>query len=217
MLALLAGKWREPGVRGFYLPAGSGIGADFEWLPSSARGSRTGLYLVQSGAAAVALAPPFMPGAPFEPWQDSLRHTLTSRRIVGVVLLRLGHYAVGVVGNEHVIAARSGSRYVHGRHRAGGQSQRRWERNRDQWIEALFNQVCTAWRETCGGYVGTMDHIALGGDRLVLGRFLGACPALGRLRSLEIARRVPVDRPGSDSIEHARRAIWSATAFSGPA
>ncbi|MBM3958340.1 MAG: hypothetical protein FJ314_00995 [SAR202 cluster bacterium] len=203
---LLAGIRTEEGT---YCPESSVLADDWEWLPGSARTSRTGVYLISGPAMQLAIVPPFAPAPPYTDWKADLRRTLSEPRRIGVVLLRLGYFAVGVVNNGAVEVARGGSRYVHGRHRAGGQSQRRWERNRDQWIEALFDRACSAWQESCGPLAGRLDHLALGGDRIVLGRFLVHCPALARLRDREIARRVPVDRPRSDAIEQARRAIWS--------
>lgn len=205
---LLTGIQTEQGA---YCPEGGVLADDWEWLPGSARTSRTGVYLVSGSAMQLAIVPPFAPSPPFIDWKSDFLRALAAPRRIGVVLLRLGYFAVGVVNNEAVEVAKSGSRYVHGRHKAGGQSQRRWERNREQWIETLFDRACATWQETCGPLAGKLDHLALGGDRIVLGRFLSHCPAVGRLQDREIARRVPVDRPRSDGIEQARRMIWSST------
>src|SRR5579859_235443 len=61
-------------------------------------------------------------------------------RIVGVLLVRLGGYAVGVfAGSPPVLrTSKTGSRLVHGRSAAGGWSQHRFARRRDkQASEAL--------------------------------------------------------------------------------
>ncbi len=57
----------------------------------------------------------------------------TADRTVGVFLVRLGGYAAGVfTGTEPVLAAsKVGSRLVHGRSAAGGQSQQRFARRRE--------------------------------------------------------------------------------------
>ncbi|MBI2965663.1 MAG: hypothetical protein HYY34_05630 [Chloroflexi bacterium] len=200
---------RDAATVGTYCPPGREPGAEWQWLPDSATRSPTGIFILTLAGTQVALAPPFKPRPPFEPWQDCLERVLAQERLVGILLLRLGHYAVGVAGNEGVVAARSGARYVHGRHRAGGQSQRRWERNREQWIEKLFDEVCDRWRSVCGPYGDRMDALAIGGDRIVLGRFFKHCSEVGALHDRVEVRRLPVDRPGSDAMKAAAEAAWS--------
>ncbi|MBI4307063.1 MAG: hypothetical protein HY678_12155, partial [Chloroflexi bacterium] len=202
-----------PPELGAYYPPGDALRDGWEWLPGNARSSLTGVYLLAGVNLQLALVPPFAPAPPLTDWKSGMLRALREPRLIGVFLLRLGYYAAGAVDNDSVIAAKSGSRYVHGRHRAGGQSQRRWERNREQWIEILFDRACAAWQDTCGDLARDLDHLALGGDRIVLARFLKRCDALGRLQELEIARRVPVDRPTAASIDDARRSIWSSTVY----
>ncbi|MBI4218496.1 MAG: hypothetical protein HY682_00025 [Chloroflexi bacterium] len=211
--AFLANEGRDATTRGAYAPPGTNYGADWKWLPDSAIKSPAGLFLIEFQTRRLGLVPPFQPLPPFEPWQECLNQALDQPRRVGVILLRLGHYAVGVVDNDGVIASKSGARYVHGRHRAGGQSQRRWERNREQWIEKLFDEVCEEWRAILGPHAARMDGLALGGDRLVVGRFLKRCPAAGQFDDRVLPRRLDVQRPGSAALAHAPRNIWSCMAY----
>lgn len=215
VIVFLASEGRNATIRGDYAPPGSESGTDWMWLPDSATRSPTGLFLIEFQTRRLALVSPFLPSPPFEPWQDCLARTLDQHRLLGVILLRLGHYAVGVVDNDGVIASKSGARYVHGRHRAGGQSQRRWERNREQWIEKLFDKVCEEWRAVSGPQAARMDGLALGGDRLVLGRFLKHCPAAGMFDDRVLPRRLDVERPGSAALARAPIDIWSCTAYIG--
>ncbi|HSV64773.1 MAG TPA: acVLRF1 family peptidyl-tRNA hydrolase [Mycobacteriales bacterium] len=57
-------------------------------------------------------------------------HALARRR-VGVVLARLGGYAVGIFDGDRLAASKVGSRPVHGRSAAGGWSQQRFARRRE--------------------------------------------------------------------------------------
>jgi hypothetical protein len=86
-------------------------------------------------------------------------------RTVGVLLVRLGGYAAGVfTGNEPVLAAsKVGSRLVHGRTAAGGQSQQRFARRR----ENQAHQALNAAADTAAGVFGPyqLDALVLGGDR----------------------------------------------------
>jgi Actinobacteria/chloroflexi VLRF1 release factor len=89
-------------------------------------------------------------------------------RTVGVLLVRLGGYAAGVfTGSEPVLAAsKVGSRLVHGRSAAGGQSQRRFARRR----ENQAHQALGAAADTAAAVFGPfeLDALVLGGDRRAL-------------------------------------------------
>ena len=68
-------------------------------------------------------------------------------RTVGVLLVRLGGYAAGVFAGAppRLAASKVGSRLVHGRSAAGGQSQQRFARRREkQAAEALAAAADTA-------------------------------------------------------------------------
>ncbi len=89
----------------------------------------------------------------------------TAARTVGVFLVRLGGYAAGVfTGPEPVLAAsKVGSRLVHGRSAAGGQSQQRFARRR----ENQARQAVAAAADTAAAVFGPyqLDALVLGGDR----------------------------------------------------
>ena len=89
-------------------------------------------------------------------------------RTVAVLLVRLGGYAAGVfTGSEPVLAtSKVGSRLVHGRSAAGGQSQRRFARRR----ENQAHQALGAAADTAAAVFGPfdLDALVLGGDRRAL-------------------------------------------------
>ena len=86
-------------------------------------------------------------------------------RTIGVLLVRLGGYAAGVfTGPEPVlVASKVGSRLVHGRSAAGGQSQQRFARRR----ENQARQALTAAADTAAAVFGPyeLDALVLGGDK----------------------------------------------------
>ena len=96
--------------------------------------------------------------------QDLSAHARADRT-VGVLLVRLGGYAAGVfTGPEPMLAAsKVGSRLVHGRSAAGGQSQQRFARRR----ENQAHQALSAAADTAAGVFGPyrLDALVLGGDR----------------------------------------------------
>jgi hypothetical protein len=92
------------------------------------------------------------------------RHAL-AERTVGVLLARLGGYAVGVFAGSppRLTASKTGSRPVHGRSAAGGWSQHRFARRREkQASEALQAAADAAVAIFAGAH---LDAVVLGGDR----------------------------------------------------
>lgn len=89
----------------------------------------------------------------------------TADRTVGVLLVRLGGYAAGVfAGTEPVLAAsKVGSRLVHGRSAAGGQSQRRFARRRENQAHQALGAAADTAAAVFGPY--RLDALVLGGDR----------------------------------------------------
>jgi hypothetical protein len=186
----------------------------WEWLPQSASLSENGLVLIEGLRTKTALSAPFaikiddsdrvQDGPNFDPFITSLKQ----RRTIAFILLRLGQYAVGVADDEKIVASKTGTRYVKGRHRAGGQSQRRFERNREVWIARLYGQLCKTATERFAPYERALDALALGGDKHVLEDFQKRCDFAQRLSRRVQNIHVPVDRPGMKSLERAVTNAW---------
>jgi hypothetical protein len=104
---------------------------------------------------------------PLEAVQAMASHAVADRT-VGVLLVRLGGYAVGVFTGypPELVSSKTGSRPVHGRSAAGGWSQHRFARRRD-------NQAATALRAAADAAAGVfgrygpdrLDAVVLGGDK----------------------------------------------------
>ena len=138
-----------------------------------------------------------------------LRSLLSSRPVVGVVLLRLGRYAVGVLRGEKLIATKTDSRYMKNRHRAGGQSQRRFQRSRERLIRELYDKTCEVTRTVFTPHLDEMEYILLGGERGTLNGFVKRCPLMQReLRSKTLARRLPVAQPNQKALKGISREVW---------
>lgn len=111
--------------------------------------------------------PPLLAAAADDPHAlaQRLAAHASADRTVGVLLIRLGGYAAGVfTGTEPVLtASKVGSRLVHGRSAAGGQSQQRFARRR----ENQARQAVAAAADTAAAVFGPhqLDALVLGGDR----------------------------------------------------
>jgi hypothetical protein len=89
-------------------------------------------------------------------------------RTVGVLLVRLGGYAVGVFAGSppRLVSSKTGSRPVHGRSAAGGWSQHRFARRRENQAAAALRAAADAAAELFGRYgPDGLDAVVLGGDK----------------------------------------------------
>jgi Actinobacteria/chloroflexi VLRF1 release factor len=94
-------------------------------------------------------------------------HALADRT-VGVLLVRLGGYAVGVFAGSppELVSSKTGSRLVHGRSAAGGWSQHRFARRRENQAAAALRAAADAAAAIFGPYgADGLDAVVLGGDK----------------------------------------------------
>ena len=173
--------------------------------------SGTGGVIFWGDLRAVAIEPPFPVryDAPYDGFESRpLLDQLDVELVIGVVLLRLGRYAVGVLRGERLVASRTGSRYVKARHRAGGSSQRRFERSRERLVRELYDKTCAVCREVFSPFEKTMDYLLLGGERGVLRGYLDRCAYLDRIGAARPDRVLRVDRPGQEALNRIAYHVW---------
>ena len=131
---------------------------------ASARVEGREVVFVAADGAAVTCAPPF--GAPAEASIAALLEHVRRERVVGVLLVRLGGHAAGVFAGARLIDSKVGSRLVHGRHRKGGSSQRRFERRRGEQARAALEAAADVAARVLLAH--RLDAVVLGGDRFAL-------------------------------------------------
>ncbi len=171
----------------------------------------TGAAVFYGSRAAIAIAPPFpideelrCDGVEVEPMLELLSRDVT----VGVVLLRLGRYAVGVVENGRLAASKSDTRYVKNRHRKGGSSQRRFARSRERLVRELYDKVCAVTEDVFRPYGDRIEYLLLGGERQTLLAFSKRCGYIERSGIEVLPRRLDVDRPGKAALDGIQRQVW---------
>ena len=111
---------------------------------------------------------------PFPPLPDAasgsaaeLAAHAAADRTVAVLLVRLGGYAAGVFAGAppRLVASKVGSRLVHGRSAAGGQSQQRFARRREKQAREALAAAADCAAAVFGPYDGRFDAVVLGGDK----------------------------------------------------
>ena len=116
------------------------------------------------GALAV-ITVPFPPPPVGDSTLDDLVHHVAVERQVGALLVRKGGYAVGIFAGRELIRSKVGSSYVQGRTKAGGWSQQRFERRRDNQADKAYQLAADAASAVLLPAVGDLETIFLGGDR----------------------------------------------------
>jgi hypothetical protein len=161
--------------------------------------SATSVVTVVGADGAVAEChPAFPPVEGVEPG-DGLRteslvaHALRQRRI-GVLLARLGGFAVGVFDGGNLVTSKVDTRLVHGRNKAGGWSQQRFARRREGQARQLTEAAVAVAVRVLLPEADRLDAVVLGGDR-VTAEAVWSAPALRRLTPLRDERFLTVPDP----------------------
>ena len=138
---------------------------------------------------------PPLPGAASGSPADLAAHAAADRT-VGVLLVRLGGYAAGVFAGAppRLVNSKVGSRLVHGRSAAGGQSQQRFARRREKQAREALTAAADCAAAVLGSAEGRLDAVVLGGDRRAIAA-LRDDPRLRRYFDLAVERFLTVPDP----------------------
>jgi hypothetical protein len=178
--------------------------------------SDTGIVGLRADDAALIIIPPFpvLENKLIPAWDAKpLLELLAANYIIGVVLLRLGRFSVAVYQGENLVSSKTDARYVKGRHRAGGSSQRRFERIREGQMRRIFDKTCEAVEAQFGPHARQLDYILLGGERITLNNFMKVCPYLEQFRGITLARRLNIRDPKRDTLEEVGQLLWQSRVY----
>lgn len=182
-------------------------------------GSDTGALLFSAPGCLHILVPPFpiTEEGTWSRWHTQpLRNLLASRLVLGVVLVRLGGYAVAVFDGDRMVSAKVGTGYVHGRHKAGGWSQKRFARRREKQAQDLFDRVCEVAMQQFTPAALPLDYVLLGGDRRALHQLLDRCAHLKGFGHRLLGRVLSVGQPDREALEGILEEAWKSKVLSLP-
>ena len=128
---------------------------------------------------------------------------------IGIVLVRLGHFSVGVCQGEKIILHDSGTGLIHGRHRQGGSSASRFQRRRKDQTHHFLERVSEHLQETLEPYARTLDYLIYGGARVTILRLQKQCPFLAQFDNRLLPPLLEVQDPRFSVLEKAVTEIWS--------
>jgi hypothetical protein len=151
---------------------------------------KDGLHLVADDGATADLEPPI--GAPAVRTLDDL--VKAEPRRLGLLLARKGAVAVGVADGTELVASKVETHYVQGRTAAGGWSQQRFARRRDNQAKAAAADGAAIAERILVPQVRALHALVCGGDRAAVDAILAA-PVLAPLAALRADRFLDVPEP----------------------
>ncbi len=128
---------------------------------------------------------------------------------IGIVLVRIGHFSVGVCQGEKLLVHDSGTGLVHGRQRQGGSSAARFQRRRKDQTHHFLERVNEHLREKLEPYARTLDYFVYGGAKVTILSLQKQCPFLEQFEDRLLPPLLEVQDPRFSVLEKAVPDIWS--------
>jgi VLRF1 release factor-like protein len=151
-----------------------------------------GLTLTAADGASAEWHPP--PGAgPATTIAELISQARAPRRL-GLLLARKGAVAVGIADGPELLRSKVDRHYVQGRTAAGGWSQQRFARRRDNQAKAAVNDGAGIAEVILLPEVRTLAALVVGGDHTAVDSILAA-PRLAPVAALRAGRLLDVPEP----------------------
>ncbi|GIH18311.1 acVLRF1 family peptidyl-tRNA hydrolase [Rugosimonospora africana] len=145
----------------------------------------------EDGASAECHAPP---GTPHWDGVDEFLAAVPAAGPLGLLLARRGAVAVGVAEGGELVSSKVDSRYVQGRTAAGGWSQQRFARRRENQARAAAGDAADLVARLLLPRVAELAAVVAGGDRRAVDAVL-ADPRLAPVAALRAERFLEVPEP----------------------
>ncbi|HEY96371.1 MAG TPA: hypothetical protein G4O15_15710 [Dehalococcoidia bacterium] len=176
-----------------------------------AAGSLTGAVIFTGRESNTLVFPPFLLKEKVifsDCTTEPLRELVAKDFIVGLVLVHLGTYAVGVCKGDVLVSSKVGTGLVHGRTRKGGSSSQRFQRRRENQAREFLERVCGHAREHLQPYEKTLDYLVYGGPHQTVLQLQKECLVL---KTFEDRTLQTIDVPALKQkvLEAAVTRVWS--------
>lgn len=175
-------------------------------------GSQTGAVLFWGLSRKYLVLPPFPikeehvnNGYDVEPLRSLLSHDF----LIGLILIRLGAYSIGVCRGSVLLDSKTGTGLVHARHKKGGSSQARFARHREKQIEYFLDRVCGHVRQHVEPHARSLDYLVYGGARSTILSLRKRCPFLGQFEDRILRMLLDIPEPRKAVLDKALGDIWS--------
>ena len=144
---------------------------------------------------------------------DPLLALLATEPMIGVCLVRLGRFGIGVYQGSIVLDSKTDRRFVKGRHKKGGSSSNRFRRIREKQADELYKKVCTMLQKHFEPYERKLDHLFLGGEASTLVGFSARCTYLKTFDKIVRSRVLNVREPSHEALKKLPRMLWESIVY----
>lgn len=139
---------------------------------------------------------------------EQLKEILTKEYFLGIILLRLGEYAVGIFEGNKLISSKCGKKLVRAKHRKGGYSQARFQRIREVQADRFFDEVYNSLKNKFEPYLSKLDYVLYGGTKITIKNFLKRNHLLKKISEKTLDRTLDVHEINKKALENILREIW---------
>jgi peptide subunit release factor 1 (eRF1) len=144
---------------------------------------------------------------------EQLREILTKDYTLGIILLRLGEYAVGIFEGNKLIESKCDKRLVIARQKKGGSSQGRFRRIREVQVERFFDEVYEILRKKFEPHIGKIDYVFFGGTGITIKNFLKRNSFLKKISEKKVEKILNVREINKKSLENILKEVWKTKVF----
>ena len=141
---------------------------------------------------------------------DEIINFIQKDKEIFIFFIELGSWVMGKIKFKKILASKRGARYVKGRHKAGGQSQRRFERNREKWIEELYKKFVLEINDFSKKNIEESDHYLAFGEEKVINDLFNYD---FKNKNKYIKRRSSLKNYNSKTLVSASTNIWSSRVY----
>ena len=185
-------------------------------LAEKAAKSPTGSVILYLGDRGLVFWPPFpvvetILYRSFEP--GPLKSMLEKDWKLGLILIRLGQWAIGIFEGEKLIDGQAGTGLVHARHHKGGSSANRFARHREKQMEYFFTRIEGHARELIEPRLKEFDYFLYGGARDTLLKMQKQCHFFQPLEGRVVNRLLSVREPRRSAFEQAAAQAYASVVY----
>jgi hypothetical protein len=139
---------------------------------------------------------------------ETLHKLLSTDFLIGLVLIHLGSYAIGVCRGEELISTAVGFGFIHGRQRQGGSSSKRYLRRRENQVTEFLDKVAYHVNEQMSQYSQNLNYLVYGGPRQTILQLKKKSPLLLRFEN-NLLPTIDVRHIRSSILETTIKRVWS--------
>lgn len=140
---------------------------------------------------------------------EPLLSILTRDYTIGIILIRLGSYSIGICQGETLIEHFTGTGLVHGRHRQGGSSSARFQRRRQDQTQHFVERACEHIRQKFAPHAKNFNYLVYGGSRTAILQLRKQCQFLEQFDDRLLPPMLEIPDPHFNILEKAVMDVWS--------